>query len=302
MSSSDARRGAVLGADALAAYGLASSTAWHPLELGQGALVDTRHHADELGDAHFDRFDLEALDDVAPADASWDADASFANALPDFLTLADTDAVSSATPELSLARERALREEHARAHAEHVAAEAVRHEQELSDAYAAGIAAGQAEGAEAAERMLESAMQALHDAHAQLQLQEERWLAHLHENVAALAIGVARHVIGREIGADDGLVRTRVAARDRRVPARPSAHAARASGGSRGAEGRLRPVAHDGRARDALDRRRPADARRRAGGGARAHRRRARGRRAGARLPPAERTACLRRRASSVQR
>jgi flagellar biosynthesis/type III secretory pathway protein FliH len=89
---------------------------------------------------------------------------------------------------------------------------AARHEHELQQAYEAGHAAGQTDGAAAAERMLADAMSTLQAAREQLASHEDRWLAHLQENVAVLAVGVARHVIGREIAADETLVKARVAA------------------------------------------------------------------------------------------
>ncbi|MDF1504970.1 FliH/SctL family protein [Roseisolibacter sp. H3M3-2] len=219
MSSSDPRRpaavarGAVLSAaDAAAVLGASGSAgAWRPLELADAAALPPAARAlDAIG--AFDSFDAETL---APADVfGHDApalDGAFADALPDFLTTPDDDLALGLPPELSLARERAVRDDLAREFAEQVAAMTQRHEQELAETYAAGVEQGQAEGAAAAERMLASTMEALEAARAQLAALEDRWLANLDENVAVLAVGVARHVIGREIAADDALVRERVA-------------------------------------------------------------------------------------------
>jgi flagellar biosynthesis/type III secretory pathway protein FliH len=213
MSSSDARRpaarGAVLAPEAAAAL-LAGAGAWRPLELADAAAHPTAaramHALDALG--AFDSFDAETL---APADLAPASDDAFADALPDFLAAPDDDDLHGLPPELSLARERAVRDDLAREFGRQAAEMAQRHEQELAETYAAGVEQGQAEGYAAAERMLAEAMGALAAARAQLSALEDRWLANLDENVAVLAVGVARHVIGREIAADDALVRERVA-------------------------------------------------------------------------------------------
>jgi flagellar biosynthesis/type III secretory pathway protein FliH len=77
-------------------------------------------------------------------------------------------------------------------------------EQELADAYAAGVAAGYAEGAAAEHERIASAAAALDAALAQLRAQEARWLGALESNITALAMAAARHVIGREVAADPG--------------------------------------------------------------------------------------------------
>jgi flagellar biosynthesis/type III secretory pathway protein FliH len=216
MSSSDRRpaaRGAVLGPDALAAFGLgaAGASAWQPLDLGDAPRPAAR--ATVAASDAFAPFDVETAD-VLDADdaAAWHDESGFADALPDFLTADAEDVAPGLSPELSLQRERALRDELAQDYEAQLAAMAAQHEQQLADTYAAGIEAGQAEGAAAAERMLADAMAALEAALSQLHAHEDRWLSHLQENVAVLAVGVARHVIGREIGTDDTLVQARVAA------------------------------------------------------------------------------------------
>jgi flagellar biosynthesis/type III secretory pathway protein FliH len=214
MSSSDPRRpaarGAVLAPEAAAAL-LGAAGAWRPLELADAAAHPTAARALDALDAlaAFDSFDAETL---APADLSpAPDDGAFAEALPDFLTAPDDDDVHGLPPELSLARERAVREDLAREFGRQAAEMAQRHERELAETYAAGVEQGQAEGYAAAERMLAETMAALTAARGQLAALEDRWLANLDENVAVLAVGVARHVIGREIAADDALVRERVA-------------------------------------------------------------------------------------------
>jgi flagellar biosynthesis/type III secretory pathway protein FliH len=82
-------------------------------------------------------------------------------------------------------------------------AEAAR-EQELADAYAAGVAAGYAEAAEVERERLAGAVAALDAALEQLRTHEARWLGALESNVTALAMAAARHVIGREVAADPG--------------------------------------------------------------------------------------------------
>ncbi|GLC25364.1 FliH/SctL family protein [Roseisolibacter agri] len=220
MSSSDPRRvavrGAVLGPDALAAFGLAgtgstgAAGAWQPRDLADaGAAPVATHAALEA----FASFDAEPVAVATPWSGDVDAaDDAFADALPDFLTVEDDEVAVGLSPELTLVRERAVRDELARDYEAQLAAMAARHEAELQEAYAAGHAAGQADGAAQAEQMLADAMSVLEAARAQLLAHEDRWLAHLQENVAVLAVGVARHVIGREIAGDDTLVRARVAA------------------------------------------------------------------------------------------
>ena len=217
MSSSDPRRpavrGAVLGPDALAAFGITSggsaSGAWQPHDWADAGAAPARAAESHVHDA-FAAFDAESVD-VAPADA-WADDAGLADVLPDFLFDQADDAATGLSPELTLVRERALRDELARDYEAQLAAMAARHEQELAETYAAGISAGQADGAAQAEQMLADAMSTLQAAREQLASHEDRWLAHLQENVAVLAVGVARHVIGREIVGDDTLVKARVAA------------------------------------------------------------------------------------------
>lgn len=225
-------RGAVLAPEALAAFGI--DAPWRPLEIATYApetLDEGIPAPDGFALLHLaDRFVPPAAPTALPAPsapatgrpsiASWQEEeeaGGFAAALPD-LTAWSTDvspdaagdAIAAAIEERAWAREQQLRAELEQAHAERLAAEAARHEAELQQAYEAGRAAGQAEGEAAAEAAVGAAVSTLLGAAEQLAAQEERWLANLQENVAVLAVGVARHVIGREVAADDALVLARV--------------------------------------------------------------------------------------------
>jgi flagellar biosynthesis/type III secretory pathway protein FliH len=94
---------------------------------------------------------------------------------------------------LPSAQERAAREEEIR-------------EQAAAEAYARGRADGAAEGHATARAELAEPLAALDDLVTQLRDQESRLLQHLEENLAALAVGVARHVIGREVRQDATVV------------------------------------------------------------------------------------------------
>ncbi len=80
-------------------------------------------------------------------------------------------------------------------------------EQLQQEAYAVGVEQGRAEAEEAARVALASALEALWLATEEIRASEQRWLATLEDNVAALAAGAARHVVAREVRADDALVR-----------------------------------------------------------------------------------------------
>jgi flagellar assembly protein FliH len=76
-----------------------------------------------------------------------------------------------------------------------------------AEAYAAGVAQGRAEATEAGRVALASALEALWLAAEEVRAGEARWLAALEDNIAALAAAAARHVVAREVRADDALVR-----------------------------------------------------------------------------------------------
>jgi flagellar biosynthesis/type III secretory pathway protein FliH len=82
---------------------------------------------------------------------------------------------------------------------------------ELSRAEAVAYSRGRADGEAAAraegDEAIESAMALLSDALDSLQRHEARWLGHAEENLAALAVMVARHIVQREVSADPSFVR-----------------------------------------------------------------------------------------------
>jgi flagellar assembly protein FliH len=79
-------------------------------------------------------------------------------------------------------------------------------EQIKADAFARGLAQGRAEGEHAAQMKVSSAAEALTAAVTQVRAEEERYLHGLEENLAALAVTVARQIIGREVRQDATLV------------------------------------------------------------------------------------------------
>lgn len=83
-----------------------------------------------------------------------------------------------------------------------------------ADGAAEGYERGFAEGERLARAEQEPAVQALlaalGEAAEGLRAHEARWLANLEENVAALAVVVARHIVQREVTADPTLLRTLV--------------------------------------------------------------------------------------------
>jgi flagellar assembly protein FliH len=96
----------------------------------------------------------------------------------------------------------------AKAEAERQTAEAAAERaRELDAAHAAGLAAGMAKGVAAERQRLTSTLAALDEAMTQLQAGEARWMGALESNVTAIAMAAARHVIGREVAAEPGLLR-----------------------------------------------------------------------------------------------
>lgn len=75
-----------------------------------------------------------------------------------------------------------------------------------ADAYARGRADGERSARSTVEQSLQSAMSALDQAAQSVGLHEARWLNNIEENMAALAVSVARHVVQREINADPSFV------------------------------------------------------------------------------------------------
>ena len=76
-----------------------------------------------------------------------------------------------------------------------------------ADAYARGRADGAAAARHLAETMLASSVQAQGDAIESLRMHEARWTSNAEENIAALAIVVARHLVQREVAVDPEIVR-----------------------------------------------------------------------------------------------
>jgi len=111
------------------------------------------------------------------------------------LDAADHDAASQEAVERRRAEE-----------SERAAREAALRELAVKDAYARGRADGAAEGRATALAELAEASATVHALVAQLREQEQRLLHGLEENLAALAVGVARHVIGREVRQDPTVV------------------------------------------------------------------------------------------------
>lgn len=94
-------------------------------------------------------------------------------------------------------------EVHAVDSAMHFAAEAARVE---ADAYARGRADGERAARATLDSMLANAMQALDEAVQSVRLHESRWVGNAEENIAALAVIVARHLVQREIAVDPAFV------------------------------------------------------------------------------------------------
>lgn len=79
-------------------------------------------------------------------------------------------------------------------------------ERARADGHAAGLAQGRAEGAAMAWAQYAEGAEVLGAAVAQLKEEEARYLHGLEENLAALAVAVARHLIGREVRQDASIV------------------------------------------------------------------------------------------------
>ncbi len=81
---------------------------------------------------------------------------------------------------------------------------------ERSRSEAAAYSRGRADGERAAragvDEEIASAMALLSDALNNVQLHESRWVSNAEENVAALAVMVARHIVQREVSADPSFV------------------------------------------------------------------------------------------------
>ncbi len=106
------------------------------------------------------------------------------------LSDAEMDAAADATASIDL-------------HA-HFAAERTRLE---AESYERGYQDAVQEMRADAEARMAAGLSALSDALASVQLHEARWIANAEENVAALSIAVARHIVQREVTTDATIVR-----------------------------------------------------------------------------------------------
>ena len=82
---------------------------------------------------------------------------------------------------------------------QHYASERTRVEHE---SHARGYAEGERHARAEAEASLRAALTALTEAAAIIQLHEARWISNAEENIAALAVAVARHIVAREVTID----------------------------------------------------------------------------------------------------
>lgn len=80
-----------------------------------------------------------------------------------------------------------------------------------ADAYARGRADGERAARATLDDAIASALSALSGAVESVQMHEARWLGNVEENIAALSVLVARHVLQREICADPSVVASLVA-------------------------------------------------------------------------------------------
>ena len=79
-----------------------------------------------------------------------------------------------------------------------------------ADAYARGRADGERAARATQEQSLHSALGMLTQAAQSVSMHEARWVTNIEENIAALAVSVARHLVQREIAADPSFVATLV--------------------------------------------------------------------------------------------
>jgi flagellar assembly protein FliH len=79
-----------------------------------------------------------------------------------------------------------------------------------SDAFARGRAEGERAVRERMASEIASAVAALNAACSAVQVHEARWVGNAEENIAALAVAVARHIVQREVVADPATVRALV--------------------------------------------------------------------------------------------
>lgn len=75
-----------------------------------------------------------------------------------------------------------------------------------AEAYSRGRTDGEQAARETLDSMLASAMQALDEAAQSVRLHEARWTTNAEENIAAIAVLVARHIVQREIATEPSVV------------------------------------------------------------------------------------------------
>ncbi len=90
-----------------------------------------------------------------------------------------------------------LASEHAKEHAKEQARERAR-----EDAYALGFEDGRQAGALAEATRLREALASVNEALEALHMDSDKWVGNAEENICALAVAIARHVIGKEIAGD----------------------------------------------------------------------------------------------------
>lgn len=72
----------------------------------------------------------------------------------------------------------------------------------IADAYALGFAQGREEGERAERARLGPAVRAAEEAIDAINERDDRWTGAVEENLVALALGIARHLVDREVDAD----------------------------------------------------------------------------------------------------
>ncbi|MDQ8153287.1 MAG: FliH/SctL family protein [Gemmatimonadota bacterium] len=80
-----------------------------------------------------------------------------------------------------------------------VAEAKARHDKEIHDAYTLGFEEGRHEGEHAEQMRLRTALSAAEESIEILRAGEERWQGMIEENICALAVAIARHIIDREV-------------------------------------------------------------------------------------------------------
>ena len=88
--------------------------------------------------------------------------------------------------------------------------EAAMRGRELARARAEAFEKGRQEGEEAEAARLRSTLMAATEALDAVRENEERWVGAMEENIAALAVSVARHIVDRELGIDADVTRALV--------------------------------------------------------------------------------------------